>query len=588
MTRWCCSTSTGEYGAPSRRAAVALGVGGLRTVAGEYARHLDRARPPRRSAAPSRTRAAASCLARPSPLTNTGTKAVQTTVSDDRGQYLFGGLFPGTYDLKVELSGFKTYEQKALALSPNDTAASTSGSKSASRPRPSPSPRSTKSSRRETGAREGVLTAKQIDNLSVIGRSALELLRILPGVVTEFNQGESVSFGGGGNNTQGYTVNGIRSSGNTVSLDGSSLIDIGSNSGVIVSLNNDMVQEVKVQSSNFAAEYGTGGMNVSGVTKSGSSKFHGSAYDYWRDYKFAANDRSNSIAGTREAEEQVSVSGRQRRRPDRVRRQLHQEPRPAVLLRRLRRPAAAGRLGLALHAHLPQAMRNGDFSELLANRGSNLNSIPQLRIPQGFPDAGQPAPNNNMRAVHRRRLGKYFASLYPLPNYNDPNNLYNYVYSALEPTNRTDFKSRFDWNISNSTKAYVRVAQRRRDGREPARRVVGARRTSWRCRRRTSATNTRPLVSPATSSSVLSPSMTNEALVSYSRLTLDNHFKDPSLLAQGAGGITFNGIFPAGRRARTCRPTCSTAGAAAARSATCGRRRTTCTRTTTRCSSATS
>ena len=51
---------------------------------------------------------------------NTGTKAVQTTVTDDRGQYLFGALFSGTYDLKVELSGFKTYEQKGLALSPND------------------------------------------------------------------------------------------------------------------------------------------------------------------------------------------------------------------------------------------------------------------------------------------------------------------------------------------------------------------------------------------------------------------------------------------------------------------------------------
>ena len=38
--------------------------------------------------------------------TNTGTKAVQTAVSDDRGQYLFAGLFPGTYDIKVELSGF--------------------------------------------------------------------------------------------------------------------------------------------------------------------------------------------------------------------------------------------------------------------------------------------------------------------------------------------------------------------------------------------------------------------------------------------------------------------------------------------------
>ena len=65
----------------------------------------------------------------------------------------------------------------------------------------------------------------------------------MPGVVAPSVDSpgyESVSFGGGANNTQGYTVNGVRSSNNTVSLDGSALIDIGSNSGVIVTLNNDM------------------------------------------------------------------------------------------------------------------------------------------------------------------------------------------------------------------------------------------------------------------------------------------------------------------------------------------------------------
>src|SRR5919197_2759378 len=54
-------------------------------------------------------------------ITNTGTKAAQTAVTDSRGQYLFASLFPGTYDLRVELSGFKTYEQKGISLSPNDT-----------------------------------------------------------------------------------------------------------------------------------------------------------------------------------------------------------------------------------------------------------------------------------------------------------------------------------------------------------------------------------------------------------------------------------------------------------------------------------
>src|SRR5262245_62073167 len=52
-------------------------------------------------------------------LTNQGTKAMTTAVTDERGQYLVS-VFPGSYDLKVELSGFKTYEQKNIALSPSD------------------------------------------------------------------------------------------------------------------------------------------------------------------------------------------------------------------------------------------------------------------------------------------------------------------------------------------------------------------------------------------------------------------------------------------------------------------------------------
>src|SRR5687767_5019549 len=232
-------------------------------------------------------------------ITNVGTKATNTTVSDERGQYLLAGLFPGSYLLKVELSGFKTYEQKGIALSPTDNRGIDVRLEVGQQQELVTVTAVQEVIQTETGAREGVLTASQIDNLSVIGRSSLELLRILPGVVAPDQAAmESVSFGGGANNTQGYTVNGIRSSANTVQLDGSSLIDIGSNSGVIVTLNNDMVQEVKVQSSNFAAEYGSGGMNVSAVTKGGSSRFSGTLYDYWRDHRFAANDRSNSITRT--------------------------------------------------------------------------------------------------------------------------------------------------------------------------------------------------------------------------------------------------------------------------------------------------
>jgi len=54
-------------------------------------------------------------------LTNTGTQASQTVPTDDRGSLLFTGLWPGTYDLKIALSGFKTSEQHGIVLSPNDT-----------------------------------------------------------------------------------------------------------------------------------------------------------------------------------------------------------------------------------------------------------------------------------------------------------------------------------------------------------------------------------------------------------------------------------------------------------------------------------
>jgi hypothetical protein len=351
-----------------------------------------------------------------------------------------------------------------------------------------------------------------------------------------------VSFGGGGNNTQGYTVNGIRSSGNTVSLDGSSLIDIGSNSGVIVSLNNDMVQEVKVQSSNFAAEYGTGGMNVSAVTKSGSSAFHGQLYDYWRDSRFAANDRSNSIAGTPKPKSTYQYPGGNVGGPITFGDSYTKDRDKLFFFAAFEVQRQQIDSGSRFNRTYSEAMRNGDFSELLANRGSNLNSIPQLRIPQGFPNAGQPAPNNDLRP-YVTPLGKYLASLYPLPNHQDPANLYNYVYSALEPSNRTDFKTRVDWNVSNSTKAYVRVAREGEVNENP-------RGVWW-------GPSDVALPSPNIGENrgrsyagnvvtVLSPTMTNEALVSYSRLTLDNRFKDPARILQGAGGVTFNGIFPAG------------------------------------------
>ncbi|GAB4115600.1 MAG: hypothetical protein Kow001_16630 [Acidobacteriota bacterium] len=231
-------------------------------------------------------------------LVNEATSDERRTVSDEQGGFYFGALRPASYTLKVELPGFKVYEEKGVVLRP---AEARSVSVSLALGETTETITITSASeyiKTETPAKVDTITTQQIDNLSIISRSALELLRILPGVVApDADALESVSFGGGANSNASYNVNGVRGTNNNVSFDGARMLDIGSNNGTILTANPEMVQEVTVQTSNYSAEHGTSGVQISAITKSGSSEFHGTIYDYIRHNKLAANDRSRNYAG---------------------------------------------------------------------------------------------------------------------------------------------------------------------------------------------------------------------------------------------------------------------------------------------------
>jgi hypothetical protein len=79
-------------------------------------------------------------------------------------------------------------------------------------------------------------------------------------------------------------------------MDGANLRDIGNNSGMMNVPNNEFVAEIKVQTSNYAAEFGSHITSVQAITKSGSADFHGSLYYYGRPYQLSANDRSRNYA----------------------------------------------------------------------------------------------------------------------------------------------------------------------------------------------------------------------------------------------------------------------------------------------------
>jgi hypothetical protein len=220
-----------------------------------------------------------------------GEREVKT---NDEGSFVFTSVGAGRYTVRIEAPGFKAQEQP-VALGPSDIRSLDVALEVGAPTETVTVTGDAVPIKVDTGERSDTISAKQLDNLSIIGRSSLELLRILPGVVApDPNDLEFNSFGGGSNANANYTVNGIRGVNNNVSIDGSRVIDIGSNNGTIITANNDMVQEVTVKTSNYAAEYGSSTVQVFATTKAGGKDFHGELYDYIRPKGLQASDRSNT------------------------------------------------------------------------------------------------------------------------------------------------------------------------------------------------------------------------------------------------------------------------------------------------------
>ena len=120
-----------------------------------------------------------------------------------------------------------------------------------------------------------IIDERRITELPLNGRNALQLVRLLPGAVS-----------GGGNNglgqNDGISVNGARGTANNYLLDGGDNNDPQFNTAALIP-NPDSLEEFSVQTNNFSAEYGrNSGAIINAVTKSGTNKFHGSAYEFLR------------------------------------------------------------------------------------------------------------------------------------------------------------------------------------------------------------------------------------------------------------------------------------------------------------------
>jgi hypothetical protein len=138
---------------------------------------------------------------------------------------------------------------------------------------------------------------RQLDNVAMNGRNVLDYMKLIPGVVSSFD-GHASGTGG----LDAMNINGTRANQHEFTIDGASNVDTGNNGGTHVTLNTDAIEEVKVLTSNFQAEFGkAAGGQIAIITKGGSNQFHGGARFFHRNEGLNANEwfnKQNQLQGT--------------------------------------------------------------------------------------------------------------------------------------------------------------------------------------------------------------------------------------------------------------------------------------------------
>jgi hypothetical protein len=213
----------------------------------------------------------------------------RSTVTNDDGNYFVGGLGAGTYDVTISAPGFKKYEAKRVILRVGEKLR-VDTKLVIGRVTSEILVEGSAAGKVETQSSElaGTITGEQISQLELNGRDFTSLIKLVPGVSDQTGQDEGTV---GPQGSVSYAVNGGRTEFNNWEIDGGEVLDSGSNANINVYPNIDALAEVRVLTSTYGAQYGRNGSGtIEAVTKSGTNRFHGDAFEFIRNAAFNAHN----------------------------------------------------------------------------------------------------------------------------------------------------------------------------------------------------------------------------------------------------------------------------------------------------------
>ncbi len=214
-------------------------------------------------------------------LTDNATKVATQTLSNHDGVFVASDLTVDTYTVTFAKTGFKSYTVTGVELHPTETV-SVNGSLSVGSTSQTITVEAA-STQVETSTPEvsADIDAEQVSTLPMNGRNYQALAVMMPGV-TNLQQGTAMTTGGRSTSSQ-LSINGLDVARSFYVLDGVWNENTGNMTQTSVIPNPDSIEEVRVLQNNFSAQYSLMGSSVIiAQTKSGTSNFHGTGWEFWR------------------------------------------------------------------------------------------------------------------------------------------------------------------------------------------------------------------------------------------------------------------------------------------------------------------
>jgi hypothetical protein len=229
-------------------------------------------------------------------LTNQGTNASLTTTTSSDGSYKFSPVRIGSYRLKASLQGFQAVEKRDVTVNVEQNVVVDFSLKPGSVTETVEVASSLPILETQDASVGQVIDSRNVDNLPLNGRNFTFLAQLAAGVNTPQADTRGNAASGA------FSANGLRPAQNNYLLDGidnnSDTVDFLNGTNFVVLPPVDAVQEFKVQTSDFSAEFGRSGAAVLNATiKSGTNEFHGAAWEFFRNDKLDAADFFENAGG---------------------------------------------------------------------------------------------------------------------------------------------------------------------------------------------------------------------------------------------------------------------------------------------------